>query len=52
MKPEFFQQIFEKYFSISCHKNGSNGSWIVPDRWADMMKLIVAFPNFANTPKY
>jgi len=22
------------------------------DRWADMMKLIVAFPSFANMPKY
>jgi len=46
-------RFFKKPTNIKCHENPSTGSQAVPcgwvDRQADMMKLIVAFCNFANT---
>jgi hypothetical protein len=50
-----FQQIFEKYSNIIFHEYPSVGSRITlrgrTDGQTDMMKLIVAFRNFANAPK-
>jgi hypothetical protein len=53
MKIEFSWQIFEKYLNIKVHENPSSGSRVVRgmDRQTDMMKLIIMFGNFANTPK-
>jgi hypothetical protein len=55
MKLEFSWQISEKYSNIKFHESLSSGSWVVPygrmNRQPDMMKLTVAFPNFANAPK-
>ena len=55
MKLECFQQIFEKYSNKKFHENPSSGSRVVPygqtDGRIDMMKLTVAFRNFANAPK-
>ena len=62
MTLEFSRQIFEKYSNIKFHENPSSGSRVVPCGWTDgrtdsrtdgrtdMMKLIVAFRNFANAP--
>jgi hypothetical protein len=55
IKLEFSQQSFEKYSNIKLHKNLASRSRVVPrgqtDRQTDMTKLIVAFRNFAKTPK-
>jgi hypothetical protein len=59
MKLEFSQHIFEKSSNIEFHENPSNGSRVVPcgqtdglaDGLAAMMKLTVAFRNFANASK-
>jgi len=55
MKFEFFKQILEKSPNFKFHENPYSGSRDVPcvwrDGWTDMTKLIVAFHNFANTPK-
>jgi hypothetical protein len=55
MKIEFSGQIFEKYSNIKFHENPSNGSRVVQcgqtDGQTGIMKLIVAFRNFANAPK-
>jgi hypothetical protein len=55
MKLTFSQQIFEKYSNIKFHENPSCGSRVVPcgkmDGRTDLMKLIVAFRNFANALK-
>ena len=56
MKLEFSRQIFAKYSNIKLNENPSSGSRDVPwrrtdrrtDRSANMMKLIVAFRNFAD----
>jgi hypothetical protein len=56
MKVEFSLQIFEKYSNIKVHKHSSSGSGIVPCGWTegrtDLTKLVVAFRNFVNAPKY
>jgi hypothetical protein len=56
MKLEFSRQIFEKQSYIQSNENTSSGSRVVScaqtNRQTDMMKLIVAFRNFANAPKY
>jgi len=45
----------EKYLQSKFHENSSSGSKVVPcgrkNGQADMPKLMVAFRNFANTPK-
>jgi hypothetical protein len=51
MKLEFYRQIFQKYPDVICNENPSTGSQFVPCGQTDMMKLIVAFRSFANTPK-
>jgi len=51
MKLEFFWHIFKKYRNIKFHDIPSRGSWGVPCRQMDMMKLIVTFHSFANVPK-
>jgi len=56
MKLEFCRQIFEKKdTNIKFRENPSSGSRVVPrgqtDGRTDMTKLIVAFLNFANSPK-
>jgi hypothetical protein len=56
MKLEFLWQIFDKSTGIKFYQNPSNGIRVVSyermDRGADnMMKLLVAFYNFVNTPK-
>ena len=59
MKLEFSRQSFEKYTNIKFHEYPSNGSRVAPcgqtdrqaDRRTDMTKLIVAFRNFAKSPK-
>jgi hypothetical protein len=47
--------VFEKYSNIKFNENPSSGSRVVPcgrtDEEINMMKLIVAFHNFVNTPK-
>jgi len=55
MKLEFSGQIFQKHSIIKSHEKPSSGSRVVPcgrtDGLTDMTKLIVAFGNFANSPK-
>ena len=55
MKLEFSQQCFKNTQNIKFHENLSSGSWVVPcgqkDGWINIIKLIVAFRNFVNTPK-
>jgi hypothetical protein len=51
MKPEFSLQIFEKSPDIKFHENPSSGSRVVPCGRTDVTKLIVAYRNFANTPR-
>jgi hypothetical protein len=55
MNLKFSWQIFEKYSNIKFNENPSSGSRVVPrgqtDEEMDMMKLIVTFHNFVNTPK-
>ena len=55
VKLEFSQRVFEKYSNIKIKENLFSGSPVVPcgrtDGQTDMMKPIVAFRNFANTPK-
>jgi len=52
MKLEFSRQFFEKYSNIKFLENPSSGSRVASygenDGGTDMMKLIVAFRNFAN----
>jgi hypothetical protein len=56
---EFSRQIFEKYLNIKFHENPSSRGRIVAcgrrdgqtDRQTTMTTLIIAFRNFANTPK-
>ena len=42
---------FRKILQIKFHESPSIGSRVVPCGQTDMTKLIVAFLNFANTPK-
>jgi hypothetical protein len=53
-KLEFSQKKIEKYSNIKLYENPSGGSRVVPcgqtDRRTDMIKLVVAFRNFANAP--
>ena len=52
MKLELYQQIFEKYSDIRFNENPSSGAELLhADRQTNMMKLIVAFRNFANALK-
>jgi len=51
MKLEFSWHIFKKYSNIKFHENLSGGTRVVPCWWMDMMKVIVAFCNFATAPK-
>ena len=51
MKLEFCRRNFEKSPNIKFHENPSSGSRVVPCGRTDMMKLIVAFRNFANAPE-
>jgi hypothetical protein len=63
MKLENSQQILEKYSNMKFHGNPSSGSRSIPrvltngrtdrrtDGKSDMMKVIVAFRNFAYAPK-
>ena len=51
MKLKFSQQSIRKYSNIKFDENPSHGSRVVPCGRTDMMKLIVAFRNFANAPK-
>jgi len=44
--------MFETYLNIKYYANPSSGSPVAPCGWADMTKLIVAFHNYANAPKY
>jgi hypothetical protein len=50
-----FDRFSKKSPNIKFHQNPSSGSRVVPfgypDRWKNMMKLTVAFCNFANAPK-
>jgi len=55
IKLKFSQQIFDKYLTIKYRENPSSGSRVFPcgrtKGLTDMMKIIVAFRNFANAPK-
>ena len=51
MKLEFSLHIFENYSDNKFHENPSSGSRVVPYGRTDMMKLMVAFHNFANASK-
>jgi hypothetical protein len=60
MKLEISGQILEESLNIKFHENASSGSRVVPcvrtggwtGGWTDMAKLIVAFRNFTNAPKW
>jgi len=49
--PELSRQVFEKIFKIKFHDNPCNGSRVVLCGLTDMTRLVVAFQNFANSPK-
>ena len=51
MKSEFSLQIFEKYTNIKFNENPLSDSPAVPCGRTDMMKLIVAFRDYATAPK-
>jgi hypothetical protein len=60
MKLEFSPQIFKKYTNIKFHENpsvgkrgvhGIKGTNNLTEGQADIMNLIVAFRNFAKSPK-
>jgi hypothetical protein len=55
MKLEFSRQISKKYLNIKFHEIPSSRSRVFPrgqmDKRTDMVKLTVAFNNFANAPK-
>ena len=55
MKTEFSRQILKNYSNTKFHENPSSGSRVVPcgqtDGRTDMTKIIIAFHNFASTPK-
>jgi len=51
MRLEFSHQIIKKYSNINFYENPSSGSRVVPYGRTDKIALIVAFHNFANTPK-
>jgi hypothetical protein len=56
MKHAFSRQVFESSSNIKFRQNPSSDSRVVPSgrtdgRQKDMMKLTVAFRNFANAPK-
>jgi len=51
MKLEFCLTDFLKILKYNFHENPSSGSRVVVCGRTDMMKLTVAFHNFANTPK-
>ena len=52
MKIEFPQRILENYSDVEFHENFPVGAEfsLRMDRLTDMMKLIVAYRNFANDP--
>jgi hypothetical protein len=50
-KLEISGKFFEKYSYIKFHVNPFSGSRVVPFGLTDLMKLILAFRNFANAPK-
>jgi len=52
MNLECSREIFEKHSNIKFNENPSSGSRVVSCGQTDMMKLTVAFLNFANSPKY
>ena len=43
--------VFKKILKYEIHENLSSRSRVVPYRWTDTTKLIVAFSNFVNEPK-
>ena len=51
MKLEFSGRNFEKSSNIKFHENPSSGRRVVPCGRTDIMKLIVAFSNYAKAPK-
>jgi hypothetical protein len=51
MKLEFSRQIFEKSTNIRFHENLSSERRVDTCGQTDIMKLIVAFRNFAKVPK-
>jgi hypothetical protein len=57
MKLEFPGQTFQKYLNTKFHENSPMGAELFHANRrticrTDMTKLIVAFRNFADTPKY
>ena len=54
MKLEFSPQVFERYSNMKFNENPSSESPVVPcrrtDGRTDMMKMTVAFRNFAEAP--
>jgi hypothetical protein len=51
MKIECSRHIFEQFSNIKVDQHPSIGSQVVPCGQTDKTMLIVAFRNFANTPK-
>jgi hypothetical protein len=56
MKREISRHFLKKYPNLECLENPSSRSRGFPtegrtDRQTDIMKIVVTFPNFANTPK-